>query len=77
MQALNGLGDNTKYFIELSHQDSEIQDRLTQGLQNYKHKHEYQHKAENWALHPKLQEVKKKIVAKKKLHTKKIQPGKG
>ena len=46
IQDLNGMDDKTKYFIEFPHQDDALQDRRTQGLRNYKQKHEYQHKAE-------------------------------
>ena len=35
------MGDKTKYFIELYHQDGACQDRLTQGLRDYNQKHKY------------------------------------
>ena len=60
MQALNGLGDKTKYFIELSHQYVAPQDRCKQGLRYYKKKHESQHKAEHRASHQKVHKVKEK-----------------
>ena len=34
MQALNGLGDKNKYFIDFSHQDGARQDRQTQVLRD-------------------------------------------
>ena len=58
MQALNGLGDNTDYFIELSHQDDSHHDRFTQGIRNYNQKHGFQHNAEHLASHPNAQETK-------------------
>ena len=60
MQALNGLGDKIKDFIDFSHQDGARQDRHTQGLKDYMQKHESQHKADNQESHPKVQEVKEK-----------------
>ena len=36
---LNGLSDNNKDFIELSHQDGAHQERCTQGLRDYKQRH--------------------------------------
>ena len=47
MKALNGLGDKTEDFIEFSHQDGACQDIHTQGLREYNHKHESQHKADH------------------------------
>ena len=58
MEALNGLGNRTDYFIEFSHQDGARQYRLTQGLREYNQKHESQHKADHRASQPKVQEVK-------------------
>ena len=75
MQSLNCLGDNTRDFIELSHQTR--QDRRTQCLRDYKHKHESQYKAEHQASHPKVQEVKGGVMEKRKLREKNMQPSKG
>ena len=47
MKALSGLGDKTEDFIEFSHQDGACQDIHTQGLREYNHKHESQHKADH------------------------------
>ena len=60
MQTLNGLGDNTKDFIDFPHQDGACHDRRKQGLRGYNQKHESQHKSEDRASHPKVQEVKEK-----------------
>ena len=58
MQAINGLGDKTKYFIELYRQNGAYQYRGKQGLRDYKQKHESQHKTEHRSSHPKVQEAK-------------------
>ena len=67
MQDLNVLGDNTKYFIELSHQYGERQDRRKQGIRYYKQKHQSQHKAELRESYPQVQELKEKMRAKRNL----------
>ena len=77
MQDLNGLGDNTEDFIELSHKDGACQDGCTKGLRYYNQKHGSQHKAEHRASHPRVQEMKGETRAKRKLRAKKMQPGKG
>ena len=61
MQDLNGLGDNTEDFIDFSHQDGARQYRRTQGLRDYKKKHESQHKADHRSSHPNVYEVEEKM----------------
>ena len=76
MQTLNGLGDKTKDFIDFPHQDGACHDRRTQGLRGYNQKHESQHKSEDRASHPKVQEVKEKWEQKGSSVQKKMQPRK-
>ena len=71
MWDLNSMGDNTKYFIELYHQDGAYQDICTKGLRDYKQNHESQHKADNWESHLKVHNAKERMRAKMKLHAKK------
>ena len=68
MQALHGLGDKTKDFIELSHLDAARQDRRKQVLRKYNQKHESQHKVEHQSSYPKVQKAKGKTRAKSTLH---------
>ena len=39
IQDLNGLGDKTKYFIDLTHKNGALQDRHTQIIRYNKHEH--------------------------------------
>ena len=59
MQSLSCLGDNTKYLIELYHQDGALQDKCRKCLSDYKQNHESQHKAEHRSSHPKVKNVKR------------------
>ena len=49
------MGDNTKGFIKLSHQDGARQERFTHGHGECKQNHESLHKSENQASYPKVQ----------------------
>ena len=71
MQALNGLGYKTKDFIEFSHQYGTRKDIHTEGLRDYRQKHDYQHNADHRASYPKVQKVKEKMRTKRKLRAKK------